>query len=284
MGLYDRDYMRDDEPARRPARPAKPWSPTITLLVVLGLIFLIQSAFHLQRNYWIEEHFALSLDGIKHGHVWQLLTFQFLHGGLLHILLNGFTLYSLGLFMEETIGRRRFLGLYFLSGVAGGVLQVVASLALQHNTFVVGASAGIAGLLGAFAAMFPHRHLTIFLLVFPVTVRAQVLLWILVGLSLLGTVIPFGGVAHAAHLGGLLAGVVYVRFASRRSRPPRRDSASVPPFLSTTNAPPRSQEPADFIAREVDPILEKIATHGIQSLTERERKILEAARARMGRR
>ena len=286
MGLYDRDYMRDDEPAGYHRRgPATPWSPTITLLVMLVAIFLGQSLLHLANNYSLERHFALSLDGIKHGHVWQLLTFQFLHGGLLHLLLNGITLYSLGRFMEEVIGRNRFLLMYFFSGLMGGILQIAAIFALHHNPDipVVGASAGIAGLLGAFAAMYPHRRLTIFIVVFPVNVRAEVLLWVLAGLSLVGTIVPFGGIAHAAHLGGLVAGFAYVRLAGRHQSTRASYNSSAPPVIRTSSTPPPLNNPADFIAREVDPILEKIASQGIHSLTDHERKLLEEARKRMGR-
>lgn len=286
MGLYDREYMRSDEPGYRHVR-ANPWSPTITLLVVLVAVFALQSLLHLRNSVWLEQYCGLSLDGIRHGRFWQLLTFQFLHGGILHILLNGFTLYSLGRFMEQVIGRNRFLSLYFLSGIAGGLLQILVTLVLKHNPYIpmVGASAGIAGLLGAFAGMYPHRRLTIFIFIFPLNIRAQVLLWILIGLSVLGTVVPFGGVAHAAHLGGLLAGLAYVRILNRRLTTDSSPySGSIPPFIRSRPEPPRPGDSADFIAREVDPILEKIATHGIHSLTERERKILETARARMGRR
>jgi len=278
MGLYDRDYMRDDEPGYRHVR-SNPWSPTIALLIVLGAIFLIQMALQLKQNYWLEEHLALSLTGIKHGEVWQLLTFQFLHGGILHIALNGLTLYSFGRFMEQDLGRSRFLTLYFLSGIAGGVLQIAATWLLRQNPHVpvVGASAGIAGLLGAFILSHPDLRLILFPI--PFKIRAWTLLWIVLPVSIIGTVIPFGGVAHAAHLGGLLAGGAFVRWTwkARRTTPP--------PFLAKPPVATKEEIATDdFIASEVDPILDKIAKQGIHSLTERERKILESARARMGKR
>lgn len=284
MGLYDRDYMRDDEPGYRRVR-ATPWSPTIALLVVLGVIFLGQSALHLQRNYWLEEHFALSLEGIKQWQLWQLLTFQFLHGGILHIALNGITLYSFGRFMEQVVGRGRFLALYFLSGVFGGVLQIAATLLLPqvHDSSVVGASAGIAGLLGAFALMHPHQLVVLFPI--PFKVRARTMLWVALGISVVGTIFPFGGLAHAGHLGGLLGGIAYVIIINRRARLQTGfNPDAVPPLIKTTAVPRNQPESADFIEREVNPILDKIAAQGIHSLTERERKILESARARMDKR
>jgi membrane associated rhomboid family serine protease len=281
MGLYDREYMREDESGHRRG-PAAPWSPTIALLVVLGAVFVAQWFI----PHKIEYQLALSLDGILHGHLWQLVTFQFLHGGFLHILLNGITLYSFGRFMEMSIGRGRFLTLYFLSGIAGGILQVAAIYLLRQDPFspVVGASAGIAGLLGGFAALHPRRRLTILLFVFPVTVRADILLWILVGISLLGTFVPFGGLAHAAHLGGLLAGLGWMLLALKKSARVSQGASSwrVPPILGSSPPPnPSTTSPDEFIANDVDPILDKIATHGIHSLSERERKVLDSARKKI---
>jgi len=283
MGLYDRDYMRDDEPGYRRVRRANPWSPTIALLIVLGAIFLVQFALQLKRNYWLEANFALSLSGIRSGQVWQLLTFQFLHGNLLHIALNGITLYSFGRFLEQELGRGRFLTLYFISGIAGGLLQVAATWLLRHNpdVTVVGASAGISGLLGAFILLYPDQRLMMFPI--PFKFRAWTLLWVVLPLSVIGTVFPFGGIAHAAHLGGLLAGGAFIRWAGKSRR-----ADGLPPFLAATRkddaAKAAEARTDDFIASEVDPILDKIAKQGIQSLTERERKILETARARMEKR
>jgi membrane associated rhomboid family serine protease len=282
MGLYDREYMRDEEPGWRPVR-AKPWSPTITLLVVLSLIFIVQEALRGSGSVRLLDEFALSLDGIQHGRVWQFFTFQFLHGGILHLVLNGMTLYSFGRFMEQELGRWRFLGLYFLSGIAGGLLQVAATWALRQDPFtpVVGASAGIAGVLAAFMLSHPDLPLIIFPL--PFKIRAWTLLWIVLPLSIIGTVVPFGHIAHAAHLGGLLAGGAFLRwtwFARRRVSPP-------PLFTKTpreSTAPPCESSKEDFIASEVDPILEKIHAHGIHSLTPREREILAKARSRIEKR
>jgi membrane associated rhomboid family serine protease len=281
MGLYDRDYMRDDDSGYRPGRRARPWSPTIALLVVLVVVFLCQWLVPILTGRWLDPYFALSLDGIKHGFIWQLITFQFLHANFIHIALNGITLYSFGRILEQELGRGRFLLLYFFSGTAGGVLQVAASWLLPHmaEISVVGASAGIAGLLGAFILSFPEARLVLFPI--PFKIRARTLLWFVLPLSIIGTVFPFGGIAHAAHLGGLLAGGAFIRWTWKT-----RHRVTPPPFLSKMAGPAITKSEAardDFIAQEVDPILEKIATHGIHSLTERERKILETARRKMGR-
>lgn len=291
MGLYDRDYMRDDEPGYRRRFRSAPWSPTIALLVVLGLVFLVQKMFELRNEHSFERGFALSLDGIQHFKLWQLLTFQFLHGGILHIALNGITLYSFGRFMEQTIGRGRFLTLYFLSGIAGGLLQVAASWTMNQPAegAVVGASAGISGLLGAFILARPDQRLVLFPI--PIPIRAQTLLWIILPLSIFGTVYPFGGIAHAAHLGGLLAGGAFMRWfgASRRAGIGSSYASSDetfelrrPPLIITNATIASTPAKDDFIEREVNPILEKIAARGIQSLTDRERKVLAEAQKKIG--
>jgi membrane associated rhomboid family serine protease len=295
MGLYDRDYMRDDAPGFRRRRPAAPWSPTIALLVVLVVVFLVQAAFEFRGSWWLFEHFALSLYGIQRWEIWQFLTFQFLHGGILHLVLNGITLYTFGRFMEQMMGRRKFLTLYFLSGIAGGLLQVAAKWVMGQPAGVpeipvVGASAGIAGLLGAFILTCPDQRLILFPV--PIPIRARTLLWFVLPFSILGTVFPnwflFRGIAHAAHLGGLLAGGMFIRWlwasngnSSLADRSPY--DRVVEKRQPESPAKPDRKESAkdDFIEREVNPILDKIKAQGIHSLTDRERKILAEAHAKI---
>ena len=137
--------------------------------------------------------------------------------------------------------------------------------------------------------------------VIPITLRARTLLWISVALALYGVIIPGDNVAHLAHLGGILTGIIFVRWivqsdreTSRLWRPFRRQprprelvstrSYNSAPQHRPAVAPLEELAPAEFISREVDPILDKISAHGIHSLTDRERKILEAARKKMSQR
>jgi membrane associated rhomboid family serine protease len=283
MGLYDRDYMREEEPRFGRFR-ADPWSPTVALLVVLVIIFLIQWVLRAQGNYWIEHTLGLSLNGIRDGAFWQLFTFQFLHGSWLHLLLNGVGLYSCGRAVEAILGRKRLILLYFLSGTGGGILQMATSLLLRQNPDipVVGASAGISGLLAAFIMCRPDARLIVFPI--PVPIRGWTLLWIVVAVSIWGTVFPFGGVAHAAHLGGLLAGGAFVRWSRRKQPLSPEPDWLIPPTIRRTpsaEAPPDSKVVDDD---EVNAILEKINAQGIQSLTDRERKVLERAHTRLNKR
>ena len=275
-------------------------SVTVTLLIALVVAFVAQAI--VERwvsSSFINTYLALSVEGLRHGFVWQLLTFQFLHGGPIHLLLNCWAIYVFGREMEDTLGPKRFLGLYFLSGVLGGLVQALFGLLLGgwFAVPVVGASAGAFGLVAAFAALYPERPFTLLLFfILPVTMRAKFLLLFEGLAALFGIVFQSGNVAHAAHLGGLLTGIVFVRYAPywqwprfpRRQRQPVRRVARVPSSKGAFWG--RSKEadeelPADeFLRKEVDPILDKISAHGIQSLTEKERRILEAAREKMAKR
>lgn len=295
MGIADRHYMRDEHHAPR---------ATTVLIVVLIGVFVLQSALQLYASINLDDDFALTLAGLKEGKIWQLLTFQFLHAAPwpFHVLFNCLGLYFFGRTVEETLGTRKFLWLYFLSGVAGGVLQVLTTAVLPRHADipVVGASAGIYGILAIFCTLYPLRELTAFIYFFPVNIRARTLLIFLGCFSLFGTLIPFSNVAHAAHLGGMLVGISYVRWGESlgdfwrrwhplQNRQRKRElvrAASVRNKSWLTGKPDPAVElpPEEFISKEVDPILDKISAHGIQSLTERERKILEAARKKMAKR
>jgi membrane associated rhomboid family serine protease len=212
-----------------PGQPHHPprgwWSGTNTLLAINVSVFLGQE---FVRGFLprvpLEHYLALSLDGLRHGFVWQLLTFQFLHGGILHLLLNSWGIFVFGPAVENALGRSRFLRLYLTSGAVGGGLHVLGSLLFpghfgvitQYGSAiyvpVVGASAGLFGLMAAFATMYPHQDLKVLLFfVFPVTVSARVLLGVCAGISLVGVLFTRSNVAHGAHLGGMLAGFVYIR-------------------------------------------------------------------------
>ena len=240
--------------------------------------------------------FALSQEGLARGYVFQFISYQFLHGGLWHLLGNLLAIYFMGKEMERVLGRKRFLVLYFSAGVLGGFLQIALTwLGVLPNIPVVGASAAAFGLVAAFAAMFPNQPITLLLFfVLPVSFRARTLLWIALALAVFGIVaMPESIVAHGAHLGGLCAGVSYVYYVVRgrwrfqkpafsRKSPQRRSGK---PW---GNARPvakkgKGQSGTDFISREVDPILDKISEQGIHSLTEKERRLLESARSKMGR-
>jgi membrane associated rhomboid family serine protease len=301
--LGDRAYMRDS-----PFGSQR--SATALLLIINTVVFVFESILQFwQSSFYARlfSFFALSERGLAHGYVWQLVTYQFMHGGLLHLLVNMLLVYFFRRAIEDALGRKALFRIYLLSGVVGGLVQLIYQV-VMHRLIpgyyvggVVGASASGLGLLAAYAALFPHREITLLLFFFiPVSLRARVLLFISIGLALFGMIVPMNNVAEAAHLGGILTGLAYVhwivqgagwpslaRFGPATRRPRVLVSAPFPkrPFWQRSkSAEVDDLPPAEFISREVDPILDKISANGIQSLTERERRILEAARAKMAKR
>lgn len=296
--LDDRPYMRSGyRPPRAPFRLTL--SATNVLLGLLIVAFFAQN-YHSPTYRGINlDLFALSPEGLAHGYVWQLLTFQFLHAGLSHLVFNGVALWSFGRLVEERLGKVQFLTLYFLSGVAGGLLQCLMGFLLPTMCGgpTIGASAGIFGVVTAFALLEPDAPV---LLLFFLPMRAINLLYLSIGFSaVLFFVHSSVPVAHAAHLGGIFFGVFYIRrglgwtrrltgwnaFHRNAGREELWRAAAPKPARPRR---PKPAEPADlpsgeFISQEVDPILDKISAHGIQSLTERERQILQAARSKMSR-
>lgn len=291
--LEDRPYMRGPEFRSQFVLPG-----VILLLVINLAVFILVEINKAYGQFPVLYYFGLSGRGISHGFVWQLLTFQFLHFDGWHFVLNMFGLYIFGRVVEETIGRKNFFLLYLGSGVVGGVLQLLLGLVspTQFGAPVVGASAGVLGLVAAFALLNPDREILLF---FVLPIRARHFLWIAGGISVFYILVPADpGIAHGAHLGGLLGGMAYVKwilqspaafqnwqpFRARRARDLVRMRFPKAASWQKPEPPENLEITTDFISREVDPILDKISAHGMQSLTPRERKVLEAARSKMERR
>jgi len=217
---------------------------------------------------------ALSLDGLRHGFLWQPFTYMFLHGGFTHLLFNMFTLYFLGPETERAMGSKHFLAMYLLSGLLGGLGWIW--LSPQPHALCVGASGAIYGVLAAFATLYPRRRLTLLIFfIFPVTLMA----WQLVaGLALVEFVLArdqASSIAHTAHLAGAFAGFLYIdqlfeNTTLRRLWARVRDYVAQRPPTARPAPPPPDQA-------EVDRILDKISAQGIQSLTKAERQILHRA-------
>lgn len=293
--LEDRYYMRET-----PFAPRR--SATFTLVIVNVAVFMLQAIVVRFSDFDVFKYFALSLEGLKEGYVWQLLTYGFMHGGLfmqgglLHLVFNVWAIYVFGTEVEQSVGRRSFLALYFASILVGGLFQVTAGLVMggAFAATVVGASAAAFALASAFAVLFPDRMLLLF---FILPVKAKYLLLISALLTVYGLMFPAGNIAHAAHLGGMVTGLMFVRYAihwqwrwpelgkSRRSPPAKLVKVYEKSKIWSPSGTVVDDVPdEEFVSKEVDPILDKISASGIQSLTERERKILEKARAKMAKR
>jgi membrane associated rhomboid family serine protease len=150
---------------------------------------------------------------------WQLITSAFLHGGVAHIALNMYALYAFGSMVERAMGSGRFALLYFASVLTGSLVQlVVVTMALDQGVApTVGASGGVFGVLLAFAALFPHSR--VYIIPVPVPLKAWVMVTGYAVLELVSGV--FGtsqGVAHFAHLGGMLGAIIVLLATGFRGR------------------------------------------------------------------
>lgn len=146
--------------------------------------------------------------------VWQPVTYMFLHGGFFHILFNMLTLWMFGTELERMWGSRFFTKYYFVCGLGAAATQILLSFVpgsfgdQMYLTTTIGASGAVYGVLLAYALYFPNRPIYMYF-VFPIPVKYFVM--ILGGISLLSAMGGGGGVAHTAHLGGLVAGYLYLK-------------------------------------------------------------------------
>src|SRR5687767_706795 len=114
--LEDRSYMHSGEGWKNQR------SATIILLILNAVIFILHEGIRFYAKHDIATYLGLQLNDVARGWVWQLITFQFLHAGWLHIILNSLGLYIFGRIVEDTLGRKRFLIVYLGAGVCGGLL------------------------------------------------------------------------------------------------------------------------------------------------------------------
>ena len=147
---------------------------------------------------------------------WQVITYAFLHASLTHLLFNMLGLWSFGSDLERVWGRRRFIAYYLTCVVTAAVTQLVFTSLMGSTHPTVGASGGVFGLLLAYAMLFPHR--TVMLLFPPIPMKAPIFAVVYGAIELfLGVSGTQEGVAHFAHLGGMLGGFLLL-LAWRRKR------------------------------------------------------------------
>jgi membrane associated rhomboid family serine protease len=146
---------------------------------------------------------------------WQLVSYAFLHGGLTHIGLNMLALWMFGTDVERALGSRRFLRYYLVCVIAAGLSQLtVASLAGGDPYPTVGASGGVFGVLLAFAVFWPRRIIMLLFPPIPLPAWLFVSIYALIEL-VLGVTGTSAGVAHFAHLGGMVGGWLMLRHWQR---------------------------------------------------------------------
>jgi membrane associated rhomboid family serine protease len=264
--------------------PSSRITPWVLRLIIANAVVLL-----LMRTIFISPALASALafspaDALLEP--WTFLSYMFVHAGLLHLLGNMFMLFVFGTAVENRMGSRAFILYYLLCGVGAAVFSLALSAIMQVSPFV-GASGAVLGVALAFAIYWPDAELVVFPL--PIPIRARTLVALLVGLDVFFYFLtPGDGIAHLAHVGGVLVGYLYFRAQglSRRSpHPPPRavervvmvQSGSAEPERRTPVTPvrPRRRAEADPVAAEVDRVLDKISEKGIASLTPAERRFLD---------
>jgi rhomboid family protein len=202
-----------------------PFTRAIKTLIALNagiyLLFVLLGALrHPEVVDWILRTFALTSRDVVHGHVYQLVTYGFLHAGFLHMFFNMLMLWMFGSMLETAWGSRRFWEFY-LVGIVGAALGTVA-LAYSIGSFVhlnpltptVGASGGIYAILMACGMLFGNQE--VYMFPFPIAIRLKYLVGILAFIALISALGSASDTANVAHLSGLLFGYLYVKFVPRR--------------------------------------------------------------------
>lgn len=300
--------MQGDEapPGLRPARAGGlPFSMCTLLIIANVFIFVAQLA---SQSAWGVKVVppGFKMDPVSYyGHfstaravfgleVWRFITFQFLHGSPMHIAFNMLGIFFLGRIVEDQLGPKKFLAFYLVCGVFGGVmylllnllgsvvgLQVPGVLPNHPATPLIGASAGVFGVVMACAYIAPNS--TVQLLFPPIPMKMKVFAYGFVALAFI--MLLFGSQnagGEAAHLGGAIAGFFFIRNShllvdffdvlgdSRKPKAPK------PPKGHRRGGGGASQQ-------EVDRVLEKVQASGLGSLNAREREILREATDRQRR-
>ncbi|MCH8306714.1 MAG: rhomboid family intramembrane serine protease [Proteobacteria bacterium] len=192
--------------------------PTVifALLIANGLLFAAQQ---LQFEFLLY-NFALWPTGSPRPefHVWQLLSYGFLHGNLNHIFFNMFGLWMFGRDLERMMGARRFLIYYLTCVIGAGMVQLIVA-GIQGGIYpTIGASGGVFGILLAFAMAFPNRIIMLLFPPIPMKAKYFVLMYGLLELYL-GLSGRAQGVANFAHLGGMFFGFMLIQYWRKSRRP-----------------------------------------------------------------
>ncbi len=304
-----------------------------TLLVINVAVFLIFnlilagfSVGGVQIDLLITKYFALNplqpvmfrdqLGGtVELGfYPWQLVTYMFLHGGFFHLFLNMFALWMFGVELENLWGSKKFFNYYMITGIGAGLSNLLIAPLFTSVGPTVGASGAVYGILVAFGYLFPDRSIYIYGIL-PVKAKYLVLIYMLIEVFAVAGGSD-SGIAHIAHLGGGVVGLIYLlmfnrrgtvnffgnsgfknRFTSYTSTPGERKGGFIPGNGSSVE-PVRFKEETDGensvtdykkvlddrerdAQERLDAVLDKISETGYSSLTDEERKILQQESKRL---
>jgi len=187
-----------------------PLTPAIKMIVIANVVMF----FAMLAVPLVDSLGLTPADVVGRLQIWQPLTYMFLHGGPFHILFNMLALWMFGTELERMWGSKFFTKYYFVTGLGAAATQLLLSLLpgtfgfLMYNTTTIGASGAVYGVLLAYALYFPNRTI-LFMFIFPLP--AKVFVMLIGAIALYSAMGIGGGVAHTAHLGGLIAGYLYLK-------------------------------------------------------------------------
>ena len=191
-------------------------TPVVKNLLIINILcfaaMVVGRMYYIDLNGFLGLHFLLAPSF----HFWQPLTYMFMHGSLEHLFFNMFALWMFGNILEQMLGQRHFIVYYFACGLGAAFTQEVAQFiqsmltGVIYDVSVVGASGAVYGILLAFGYLLPNERMFIFPL--PVPIRAK---YFVVGYAIIELTSALtqrgDGVAHCAHLGGMLFGFLLLR-------------------------------------------------------------------------
>jgi membrane associated rhomboid family serine protease len=248
-----------------------------TTRVVRWLVIANVAVFVLQRlvfdRYLSGEYLRIlglvPAEFLGRGYLWQLVTYMFLHGSIIHVFFNMLFLWMMGTEIERYWGSREFLKYYLVTGCGAGLVNVLVQP--RSSVPTIGASGAIFGIIIAFALAFPDREI---LLYFFIRIKAKHFALLVGALELVALLLlPNSGIARFAHLGGLLIGYVYLRY--ERLIYPLKRLALKRKAWRDQEALRREEARQQQSREEIDRLLDKIGRDGIDSLSRDERKFLD---------
>ncbi len=271
MGIYDRDYGHHDydshsQPRMRFAMP--PLTPVVKWLLIINVAVFVPKFLSPQFAEFLREWFSVYPRDLGMAlQPWRVITYQFLHVGFFfHIFCNMLVLYFFGPMLERLWGSRRFLVFYLVCGAMGGIVYpALVGLKILPPVPMMGASGAICGMLAAGAILFPNLRVYV-LGIFPMTLMALAI--VIAVISLLMFMGNYNAGGGAAHLAGMAAGVMYVKWK------PWRDRTRQNIERGTWDKKVQQQQ---RLRAEVDRILAKVHKYGVNSLTRGEKSILKKA-------
>ena len=278
-----------------------------TLIMINGVSFLLMwsidlvlSRSHAPMENQILKVFSLIPHFVLKGYFWQLFTYQFLHGGLLHFLVNMFTLWMIGPELEQKWSTQFFIKYYFICATGAGLFIFTMPIILDQSLIIptLGASGAIFGLLLAYAVYWPNRMILIWFII-PIKVKYFVLIIGFISLLLTFQSSGAGGISHIGHMGGLITGYIYLMYKIPQLIEGKRKMGytnkistmdALKNLLAKYQIYKKKKEwltqqedihDETHMEEKIDELLEKISKRGWKALSVKEKDFLKKASKRM---